>query len=418
MQNIRNWFVQNQSAGLKRNPSGSPYARNTKFTVPSKETESVSHYTSVDCLQFSPNCIPSISFVNCPFKKSGANVIDSLFIRPLQIGPLVTRHNLVLAPLAGISDYPFRQLCREYGADLTFTEMVSIDGLLYQNQATYRLLNIRSHEHPIGFQFFGSEPEYFRKVIPQVERFRPDLIDLNFGCPVRKVVGKGAGAALLRNLKQLYRIVEATVRATALPVTAKIRIGWDAENMVAVEAAQAVEAAGAVAITVHGRTRAQGYSGRADWEAIAAVKQAVHIPVIGNGDVLDVDSARAMFRTTGVDGIMLARGALGRPWIFRQILHALQNGEVLPEPDFEQRMEVLEHHYRLMLEEYDEFVALSRMKKHFVWYTHGLPYTARLRDRIFRAQSFSEVQEIFARYRQTIRQHNRPSTRLKQSAEV
>ncbi len=329
-----------------------------------------------------------------------------------------TRHNLVLAPLAGISDYPFRQLCREHGADLTFTEMVSVDGLIYENPATRRLLHIRAEEHPIGFQFFGSEPDYFRRILPQVEALHPDVVDLNFGCPVRKVVAKGAGAALLKDVERLHRIVETVVKHTRLPVTAKIRIGWDENSIVAVEVARAVEAAGAVAITVHGRTRAQGYSGKAQWEHIARVKEAVRIPVIGNGDVLDAQSARDMFRTTGVDGIMLARGALGRPWIFRHILHALQTGEFLPEPPIEERIAILEKHYRLMIQEYEEFVALSRMKKHFVWYTRGLPYTARLRDRIFRARSFEEVRSIFAEYREAMRQHHRRRTAVREKMEV
>lgn len=320
----------------------------------------------------------------------------------------MTRHNLLLAPLAGISDYPFRQLCRDFGADLTFTEMVSVDGLLYENQATRRLLTVYPGDRPLGFQFFGSDSRYFREVLPRVEALRPDVIDLNFGCPVRKVVARGAGAALLKELNRLGEIVETVARETDLPVTAKIRIGWDADSIVAVDAARTAEEAGARAVTVHGRTRSQGYSGRARWEQIARVKEALKIPVIGNGDVFDAASAAEMFRTTGVDGIMLARGALGRPWIFSEILQELTGGEPFAAPDVRERMNILRKHYELEVTLYGEETALSRMKKHFVWYTKGLPHTARLRDTIFRAKSFAAVKGIFDEY---LDQMDRPRRR-------
>ncbi len=323
-----------------------------------------------------------------------------MFLKPLRIGKLQLKHNLVLAPLAGISDYPFRQLCREYGAELTFTEMVSVDGLIYQNEATRRLLKLHSRDHPIGFQFFGSDPEVFARILPEAESLGPDLIDLNFGCPVRKVIAKGAGAALLKDLDRLYRILETVRQHTTLPLSAKIRLGWDWENIVAEEVARAVESAGFDALTVHARTRSQGYSGKADWSFLARVKASVRLPVIGNGDVFDGPSAQRMFETTGVDGIMIARGALGRPWIFREILTYLQSGERLPEPTFRDRLVILKRHYRMEVEEFGEEVALSRMKKHFVWYTRGLPFTARLRDRIFRVNSYAEVIQLLEEYLQ------------------
>lgn len=321
------------------------------------------------------------------------------YIGPLQIGSLQTCHNLVLAPLAGITDYPFRRICRDFGADLTFTEMVSVDGLHYGNAATTRLLQIRKNERPIGIQLFGSEPEAFDRILPDLEKLAPQVVDLNFGCPVRKVVKRGAGAALLRDLGKLEKIVS-VVKNLPFPVMAKIRIGWNAEQIVAVEAALAAQSGGADAVTVHGRTRNQGYSGKADWEQIARVKTALSIPVIGNGDVFDAESARRMFEVTGVDGIMIARGALGRPWIFREILEILGEARTFNEPDFHSRVEVLREHYRMQLEINGEDNGLNKMKKHFVWYTRGLPHAAHLRDQIFRAGSSNQIFELLSAYGQ------------------
>ena len=320
------------------------------------------------------------------------------YIKPLQIGELQTTHNLVLAPLAGISDYAFRQLAREYGADLTFTEMVSVDGLVYQNQATRDLLKIFPGEKPIGFQFFGSDPGLFKKAIEEAQNLGPDLIDLNFGCPVRKVVAKGAGAALLNQLDKIVKIVQTVKSVTSMPVSAKIRIGWDWDSIVAEDAARAVEAGGADAVTIHARTRSQGYSGKAAWEFIARTKSAVGIPVIGNGDVFDGPAALEMFETTGVDGIMLARGVLGSPWIFQEILDYLKTGNEWSPPGISQRIKIMEKHYWLELESFPGDIALTRMKKHIVWYTRGLPHTARLRNQIFRCNSFEQVKNIFENY--------------------
>jgi tRNA-dihydrouridine synthase B len=320
------------------------------------------------------------------------------FLKPLKIGELVTTHNLILAPLAGISNFPFRQICREFGADLTFSEMISVDGLRYKNESTRRLMRIFDQEHPIGFQFFGNNPETFKMVIPQIESFNPDLIDLNFGCPVRKVVSRGAGAALLKDINQLQKIVSIVKSSTKIPVTVKIRVGWDEKLIVAEDAALAAQAAGADALTVHARTRSQGYSGKADWQYIAQVKDIIKIPVIGNGDVFDGKSAREMFRSTGVDGVMLARGVFGKPWIFQQILDFLKSGSTSAEPTLQRRIQILEKHYQLELDNYPHDIALSQMKKHFVWYTKGLPFVAKLRDQIFRAKSYDDIRNIFSEY--------------------
>jgi nifR3 family TIM-barrel protein len=205
--------------------------------------------------------------------------------------------------------------------------MVSIDGLLYNNETTRRLLKIYPGEQPVGFQFFGNDESIFRRVIPETLSLQPAVLDLNFGCPVRKVVSKGAGAALLKDLEKMQKLVALVKSISTVPVMAKIRLGWDHQSIVVLDAARAIEAGGADGMTVHGRTRSQGYSGKADWDAIAKVKATVSIPVIGNGDVFDEESARDMFRHTAVDGIMLARGTFGRPWLFQKILHYLKSGE-------------------------------------------------------------------------------------------
>ncbi len=286
-------------------------------------------------------------------------------------------------------------MCREHGADLTFTEMVSVDGLLYENHATHELLKILPEEKPVGFQFFGSDPVLFEKVIPDIMELEPDVIDINFGCPVQKVVKRGAGAALLRDVEKVFHLMQAVRGATHLPLTAKIRLGWDWNSVVACDAALAAEAGGADAVTVHARTRSQGYSGEAHWEYIAEVKSRLNIPVIGNGDVFDAESARRMFETTGVDGIMLARGTLGRPWLFKEIITYLESGEILPEPSIAEKFEMLKKHYCLEVEWFGEFPALLRMKKHFAWYTRGLPHSAKLRGRIFEAKTMEDVNSIF-----------------------
>jgi tRNA-dihydrouridine synthase B len=304
----------------------------------------------------------------------------------------------VIAPLAGISDYPFRQICREFGADLTFTEMVSTDGLAYGNNMSRELLKVSPNEHPIGFQLFGSNPDQFQTVLPMLEKMGPDVIDLNFGCPVRKVVSKGAGAAILRDIKRLQRIVEISKSSTEVPLTVKIRTGWDEKSIVAVDAAKAAEAAGVDALTVHGRTRNQGYAGKADWESIARVKEVLKIPVIGNGDVFTPKAALEIFRMTRVDGIMLARGVLGRPWLVREILQFLNGCQSTPVLNMMERFKILKRHYQYQMAECPEDVALSQMRKHFVWYTRGLPHSAKLRDQIFRSRSYTQIMEIFSMY--------------------
>jgi len=307
----------------------------------------------------------------------------------------------MLAPMSGITDYPFRQICREFGADLTFTEVVSVDGLLYNNRTTFQILKFKPHEKPIGFQLFGSDETKFARVLKIIEKLQPDIIDVNLGCPMKKIVKKGAGAALLKELNKIEKIISA-LKQTSIPITAKIRIGWDVNTIVAEDVAKSVESGGADAITVHGRTKEQGYSGKAQWEYIARVKSVVNIPVIGNGDVFDGPSALAMFQMTGVDGIMLARGTLGKPWLFAEIQQYLKEGSINIKPDYSFRLQVLQRHYQLQLQFYDETNALTRMKKHLVWYTRGLPFAARIKERVFEAKNFKEIHKIFQDYQKNL----------------
>jgi nifR3 family TIM-barrel protein len=276
--------------------------------------------------------------------------------------------------------------------------MVSIDGLLYKNDSSLRLLKIFPGEQPIGFQLFGNDEEIFKQVVPQILKYQPSVVDLNFGCPVRKVVSRGAGAALLKDLDKLQKIVSLVKSISSVPVMAKIRLGWDSESIVAVDAAQAVASGGADAITVHARTRSQGYSGKADWRYIALVKESVKIPVIGNGDVFDGDSADQMFKSTAADGIMLARGTLGNPWIFRQVLHFLQQDQQVKTPDLTERFSVIDRHYRMEMQLYGEELAIKQMRKHFAWYLHGLPHAAKMRHEIFKLQTYAEIKNSFTRY--------------------
>ena len=311
---------------------------------------------------------------------------------------LFGKNAFVLAPLAGYTDLPFRLLCREYGADLVCSEMISSHGLVYQQQKTREMIASTAAERPVSLQLFGAEPEIMGEAAAILAEQPIDIIDINMGCPVKKVIKKGAGAALMKNPALAARIIAAVRKNSPLPVSVKIRTGWNHQQKNGVEFAQMAEDSGADLVVVHARTWTDGFSGEIDREMIAGIKEAVKIPVIGNGDVFDAASAAEMFRTTGVDGIMLARGALGRPWIFSEILQELTGGGSFIAPEVPQRMGILRKHYELEVEMYGEEAALSRMKKHFVWYTKGLPHTARLRDAIFRAKSFAGVNGIFNDY--------------------
>gem|GEM_PF-12375 len=314
------------------------------------------------------------------------------------IGNVTIESKTVLAPLAGISDSSFRRLARSFGAGLVFTEMVSVEGLLRRNRPSLRLLHFTEEERPVGAQLFGSCPESAEVAVRVAEEFRPDFIDFNAGCPVRKVVKKEAGAALLRDLKLLEEILSRMIEATELPVTLKLRSGWDEESVVVVEASQLAESLGCGAVTVHPRTQRQGFSGNADWDLIARVKEAVKIPVIGNGDIKTPQDAKRMLAETGCDAVMIGRAALGNPWIFSRTNHYLKTGRLLPGPTIEEKMQVFLKHVRLMTEELGEDRAIRRMRSHIGWYIKGTPHASSLRRRVFGIDNYDELEGVLQEY--------------------
>lgn len=315
-------------------------------------------------------------------------------IKPLKIGSVTLPNNLILAPMAGVTDLPFRLLCKEQGAGLLCMEMVSAKAILYKNRNTESLLEIDPRENPVSLQLFGSDPEIISNIAHQIEDRPFDILDLNMGCPVPKIVNNGEGSALMKNPKLAGEIIRQTVKGIDKPVTVKIRKGFDDEHINAVEMAKIAEDAGAAAVAVHGRTREQFYSGRADWDIIRQVKEAVSIPVIGNGDLLTAEDVIAMEAQTGCDGFMIARGAQGNPWIFRQILHYFETGEHLAKPTLEEVTQMILRHARMMLEFKGEYIGIREIRKHAAWYTAGYPNSARLRVAINNVESFEALEEL------------------------
>lgn len=315
-------------------------------------------------------------------------------IRPLTIGSVTLPNNLILAPMAGVTDLPFRLLCKEQGAGLLCMEMVSAKAILYKNRNTEELLTIDPRENPVSLQLFGSDPDIIAGIAHQIEDRPFDILDINMGCPVPKIVNNGEGSALMKNPKLVGEIVRKTVGAVQKPVTVKIRKGFDEDHVNAVEIAKVAEDAGTAAIAVHGRTREQGYSGKADWEIIRKVKEAVSIPVIGNGDLLTAEDVIAMEEQTGCDGFMIARGAQGNPWIFKQILHYFETGEHLEKPPFEEVAQMILRHAGMLIEYKGEYVGLREIRKHAAWYTAGYPNSSRLRVAINQVESYGELEEI------------------------
>lgn len=315
-------------------------------------------------------------------------------IKPLKIGSATLPNNLILAPMAGVTDLPFRLLCKEQGAGLLCMEMVSAKAILYKNRNTESLLEIDPRENPVSLQLFGSDPEIISTIAHQIEERPFDILDLNMGCPVPKIVNNGEGSALMKNPKLAGEIIRETVKAIDKPVTVKIRKGFDDEHINAVEMAKIAEDAGAAAVAVHGRTREQFYSGKADWDIIRQVKEAVSIPVIGNGDLLTAEDVIAMEAQTGCDGFMIARGAQGNPWIFQQILHYFETGEHLAKPTLEEVTQMILRHARMMLEFKGEYIGIREIRKHAAWYTAGYPNSARLRVAINNVESFEALEEL------------------------
>lgn len=309
----------------------------------------------------------------------------------LKIGNLEIEHNIALAPMAGVTDLPFRLLCKEQGCGLMCTEMVSAKAMLYKNKNTGPLLETRPEERPLAVQIFGSDPEIMSEMASRLEEGPYDIIDINMGCPVPKVVNNGEGSALMKNPKLVEAILTAMVKKLKKPVTVKFRKGFNDELVNAVEIARIAESCGVSAVAVHGRTREQYYSGKADWDIIRQVKEAVKIPVFGNGDVFTPQDAKRMLCETGCDGVMIARGAKGNPWIFKQINHYLETGEGLPSPSREELKDMILRHGRLQTEFRGEKTAMREMRKHVAWYTAGYPNSAALRNDINLVESLSEL---------------------------
>lgn len=315
-------------------------------------------------------------------------------LKPLTIGGVTLVNNLILAPMAGVTDLPFRLLCSEQGAGMTGMEMVSAKAIMYGNKNTEGLLAIHPQEGPVSLQLFGSDPKIVSEMAKRIEERPFAVLDINMGCPVPKIVNNGEGSALMREPKLAGEIIAAVAKAIEKPVTVKIRKGFDEAHVNAVEMAKIAEDAGAAAVAVHGRTREQYYSGQADWEIIAKVKEAVAIPVIGNGDVTDGESARRMLSETGCDGVMIGRAARGNPWLFKQIAAYLKDGQTVPAPSMEEKKKEILRHAALQMETKGEYTGVREMRKHLSWYTAGLPGSARLREIVNQAESFEEIRGL------------------------
>ncbi len=312
----------------------------------------------------------------------------------MRIGNVTLDNNIILAPMAGVTDLPFRLLCKEQGAGLLCMEMVSAKAIYYNNKNTEALMEIDERERPVSLQLFGSDADIMSEMAKKIEEKPFDILDINMGCPVPKVAGNGEGSALMKNPELVREIVSKVVKAIEKPVTVKIRKGFDDAHVNAVEIAKIIEDCGAAAVAVHGRTREQYYSGKADWDIIRQVKEAVSIPVIGNGDVTGPESAKKMIEETGVDGIMIGRAARGNPWIFNQIKEYLETGVLPKKPELSEVREMMLRHARMQLECKGEYTGIREMRKHVAWYTAGYPNSAKLRGKINEVETYEELTEL------------------------
>ena len=312
----------------------------------------------------------------------------------LKIGNVTIPGNLILAPMAGVTDLPFRLLCKEQGADLVYTEMISAKGIYYGNKNTEKLWEIDETERPAALQLFGSDPELMADMAQKIEERNFDILDINMGCPVPKVVNNGEGSALMKNIELAGKIVKAVSDRLEKPVTVKFRKGFTEDTVNAVEFAQCMEANGAAAVAVHGRTREQYYSGKADWEIIAKVKEAVSIPVIASGDIFSAEDAIRCERETGCDGLMLGRGVRGNPWLFHQIKTYQETGVLEEKPTFEEVLAMILRHGRMQMEFKGECMGMREMRKHVAWYTAGYPHSASIRRRVNEVETYEQLEKL------------------------
>ena len=318
----------------------------------------------------------------------------------IKIGNVKLENKVFLSPMAGVTDLPFRLICKEQNCGMLYTEMINAKALCYDDENTKKMLRIEEEEHPVAVQIFGSEPEYMGRAAEIMNEYPNEILDINMGCPAPKVIRNGDGSALMKNPKLAEEVLKAVVKNSEKPVTLKIRKGWDDQTVNAVEIAKIAEACGISALAIHGRTREQYYSGKADWDIITEIKENISIPVIGNGDVFTIQDAINMLDKTNCDAIMIGRGAQGNPWIFKRINHYMQTGEILPEPTLDEKINTAIKHLGLAVQEHGEYIAVREMRKHVAWYLKGLKNSARVRDEVNKIESYEEVVNKLNRYMQ------------------